>query len=148
MTDLLPRLAVLPALRAAAEEQARALTDTIARAGRETPFWDALPERMRLERVNAHLSRLLDPTNPAAEGVLADLYRRETGRESAHAVPPSGPCRAWRIRYVAPIGAWTGASMGWFDAPGSDSAVSAYAAWARALLAHYDLAARKDGSGF
>lgn len=147
MDALIARLAALPELRAAAEAEAHALYE--ARMGRRRHLhWASLASGWREAEINAHLSRLLDPLNPAAEGVLADLYRRETGHESAHADPVTDDDRTftWQIVYLAPA-VGMAQMPAWVDIEGT-LAPTRYEAWGRALVAHYDLAARKDGTGF
>lgn len=145
MTTLIPRLAALPAVRAAAEAEAVAFAEVWAKAtGRDFLGWDVLDEDTKRSRVAAHLARLLDPNNPAADGVLADLYRRVTGHESAHADPVTDDDRTftWQIVYLAPA-VGMAQMPAWVDIDGTQ-APTRYEAWARALLAHYDtLAARK-----
>lgn len=149
MTTLLPRLATLPAVRAAAEAEAIAFAEAWAKAtGRDFLGWASLDADTQRSRVNAHLSRLLDPLNPAAEGVIADIYRRETGRESAFADPVADDDHTftWQIVYLA-MRVGMEQSPAWANLD-SAQAPTRYEAWARALVAHYDLAARKDGTGF
>ena len=132
-------LGALPELRAAAEAEASAVHNAWCAVVDLEPGWDGLPPVTRDNRIAAHLARLLDPNNPAAEGVLADVYRRVTGRESAYAFPVNGGSE-WHILYPDPSTKHVQVSR--------HKARTRYEAWARALLAHYDLAARKDGSGF
>lgn len=149
MEALIARLATLPALRAAAEAEARDLHNAWCAVVDLEPGWSGLPSVTRDNRIAAHLARLLDPLNPAAEGVLADIYRRETGRETAHVEPDATAdyrVLNWQVVHLDPTVGMAQVPA-WVDIDGTQ-APTRYEAWARALLAHYDLAARKDGTGF
>lgn len=138
MEALIARLAALPELRAAAEEQARAYVDRRYHLFRSSPHWDVLPESLCREHIETHIARLLDPTNPAAEGVLADVYRALTGVPSAHLEPDDQHGDLWIVCACNETGTYE------IEMPIGTSrrAPTRYEAWARALVAHYDLAAR------
>lgn len=141
MEALIARLAALPAVRAAAEAEARDLHNAWCAVVDLEPGWSGLPSVTRDNRIAAHLARLLDPLNPAAEGVLADIYRRETGQPLAYADPGRHEDGTVDWQVVRPLdGVWVGVP--------ESLALTRYEAWVRALLAHYDLAARKDGTLF